>query len=106
MPGTIVSLAMSITNNDARMTNGMSRRRCSRSMGNGKIRAVTPMISNTLAILEPNTLPIAMSPLPFRADDTDTNNSGALVPMPTMVNPIMKFEIFALCAMATEESTR
>ena len=75
-------------------------------MGNGKINAVTPRMRNTLAILEPSTLPIAMSPLSFSADDTDTNSSGELVPMPTMVKPMMKLEILARWAMATDESTR
>ena len=77
------------------MTNGMSRRRCKGSMENGKINAVTPIMRNTLAMLEPMTLPIAMSPLFVNAEDTDTNNSGELVPMPTMVNPMMKLEILA-----------
>ena len=49
---------------------------------------------------------MAMSPLPFNADDTDTNSSGELVPMPTMVKPMMKLEILARWAMATDESTR
>ena len=46
-------------------------------------------------MLDPKTLPIAMSPLLFNAEDTDTNNSGELVPMPTMVNPMMKLDILA-----------
>ena len=75
--------------------NGMSRRRCKRSMANGNIAAVTPKIRKMLAILEPMTLPMAMSPLLLSAEDTETNNSGALVPMPTMVRPMMKFEILA-----------
>ena len=106
MPGTMLSLAMSMTNSDAKMTKGMSRRRCKRSMENGMIMAVAPKMSNTLAILEPSTLPIAMSPLSLSADDTEMNNSGALVPMPTMVKPMMKLEILARWAMATDESTR
>ena len=36
----------------------------------------------------------------------DTKSSGALVPMPTIVRPMMKLEILARCAMATDESTR
>ena len=94
-PGRIASLAMSMTNSDITMTKGMSRRRCSRSMGKGQIAAVTPRIRNTLAILEPMTLPIAMSPLSLSAEDTETNNSGALVPIPTTVRPMMKFDILA-----------
>ena len=73
---------------------------------NGKIIAVTPKIRNILAILEPMTLPMAMSPLLLKALDIETNNSGALVPMPTIVRPMMKLDILARWAMATDESTR
>ena len=97
---------MIMTKTDAKITKGMSRRRCNRSIENGMIMAVTPKMSNTLAILEPITLPMAMSPLLLSADDTEMSNSGALVPMPTMVRPMMKLEILARWAMATDESTR
>ena len=103
------SLAIAVISNDMKMRNGISLTRCNRSMGNGRIIAVTPRMSKTLAILEPNTLPMAISPLLgtwLSAEDTETNNSGALVPMPTIVRPIMKLEILARWAMATDESTR
>ena len=103
------SLAIAITSTDMKMRNGMSRTRCKRSIGKGKIAAVTPKMRKMLAILEPNTLPIAISPLLgtlFSAEDTDTNSSGALVPMPTIVRPMIKLEIFARWAIATDESTR
>ena len=75
-------------------------------MEKGIIIAVTLNIRKMLAILDPRTLPIAMSPLSVSAEFTDTNSSGALVPIPTIVRPMMKLEILARCAIATDESTR
>ena len=87
------------------MPNGISRRCVVRSIENGSITADTPKMSNMLAMLLPTTLPMATSPLPLSADKMPTNNSGEEVPMPTMVSPMMKLEIFARWAIATDEST-
>ena len=57
-------------------------------------------------MFEPITFPMATSPIPRSADDTDTNNSGAEVPKPTMVKPITKSEICSRLAIATEASTK
>ena len=59
-----------------------------------------------LQMLEPITLPIAMSPWPESADEMLTNSSGDDVPQPMIVKPMMKLLSFAFFAIATEESTR
>lgn len=90
----------------AKIAIGISRRIVSRSILNGCIIAVIPKIKSTLHIFDPTMFPIDISPSPCMAEDNDTNNSGDEVPMPTMVRPITKLEIFALCAIATDESTK
>ena len=95
MPGMMASLASRNTRIDTTMPMGMSRRDCSRLISKGRIMAVTPIIRNTLAMFEPSTLPMAMSPWPVRALCIETKSSGAEVPIPTMVRPMMKLEILA-----------
>ncbi|CQR22840.1 Uncharacterised protein [Yersinia enterocolitica] len=68
---------------------GNSRRKISERTVSGRIRAAPPTISKRLVILEPNTLPTAISVWLFSAAVTDTISSGSEVPMPTMVIPIM-----------------
>ena len=51
-----------------------------------------PKIKPRLNILEPKTLPTAISGLPSNAALTDTANSGAEVPIATIVKPIIKSE--------------
>ena len=106
IPGTNLSFASNSSIKAAKMPNGMSRRWVVRSMAKGRMAADTPRMSRMLAILLPTTLPKATSPLPLRAEEMPTNSSGADVPMPTMVRPMMKFEILARWAIATDESTK
>ena len=54
----------------------------------GAKSAVQPTIIKVLKMLLPTTFPMAMSALPFRAEDTLTVSSGADVPKATMVSPI------------------
>ena len=54
----------------------------------GANNAVQPTIINVLKMLLPTTLPMAISALPLRAEDTLTVSSGAEVPNATMVRPI------------------
>ena len=72
----------------------------------GEIRAVTPNIIAVLKMLEPTMLPIAISALPWKADMKLTTISGAEVPMPTMVTPIMNSLSPNRFAMLEAPSTR
>ena len=95
MPGINESLQRAKRSSATKMPSGMSRRLTSRPIVNGKMVAVTPSMSRMLQMLEPTTLPMATSPCPVIADDTEMNNSGADVPMPTTVSPMMKLDIRA-----------
>ena len=70
----------------------------------GAMKAVAPIIARILNILLPNTLPIAMSVLPFMADNTLTTNSGALLPTATIVIPMTRVEMPTRFAMAEAPS--
>ena len=93
-------------NIDVKILNGMSRLSVLRSIVNGLMAAVTPRISRVLQILDPTALPREMSPCPLSADDIEISNSGAEVPIPTIVRPMTKSESLALLAIATYDSTR
>ena len=54
----------------------------------GAIAALQPTINNVLKMLEPITLPTAISGVPLIADIRLTNISGAEVPAATIVRPI------------------
>ena len=54
----------------------------------GATSAVQPTIIRVLKILLPTTFPIAMSALPFKAEEILTVSSGADVPNATMVSPM------------------
>ncbi len=54
----------------------------------GIIIAVMPSISKILNTFEPTALPIAMSASFFIDATAEVTNSGRLVPIATMVNPI------------------
>ena len=71
-----------------KMLTGMSFFRFSRVMSMGRSRAVRPRMSSVLKMLEPTTLPMAISALPCAAPMKLTTISGAEVPMPTMVSPM------------------
>ena len=56
--------------------------------GKGLMVAVIPKIKNTLIILDPTTLPTAISEFFLYAATTEVASSGREVPMATMVSPI------------------
>ena len=70
------------------MQSGISFLSVLRVMTIGANNAVQPTIINVLKMLLPTTLPMAISALPLRAEDTLTVSSGAEVPNATMVSPI------------------
>ncbi len=72
----------------------------------GAITSVRPRIMPMLAILEPTALPTAISPNPLRAAIRETKNSGADVPMATMVRPISMGDMPKLRAVAAELFTK
>ena len=57
-------------------------------------------------MLEPTTLPMAISLLPFSAALKLTANSGALVPKATMVRSMTKLGIRSFFAMEDAPSTK
>ena len=67
--------------------------------------AVIPSMRNTLAMLDPRTFPIAISVLPSIPAMIDTTSSGILVPIATIVSPIIASEIENLFASDTAPST-
>ena len=71
-----------------RIQSGISLRNVFPEITIGAKSAVQPTIISVLKILLPTTFPMAMSALPFRAEDTLTVSSGAEVPKATMVSPI------------------
>ena len=73
--------------------------------GSGAIVADTPRIMSVFMRLDPTILPTAISVLPRRAARTDVTISGALVPMATMVRPMMDCESPAIVARSTAPST-
>ena len=75
-------------------------------MVRGEISAMRPIARQVLNMFEPTMLPIARSELPFIADMKLTTISGAEVPMPTIVSPIMNSLIPNLRAKFDEPSTR
>ena len=82
------SLAQTSKMIEESMQSGISFLSVLRVMTIGANRAVQPTIINVLKILLPTTLPIAMSALPLRAEETLTVSSGAEVPNATIVSPI------------------
>ena len=73
--------------------------------GTGRITAVIASTKNTLNMLEPTTLPTAISAFPFFAATADVNSSGREVPSATTVNPITLSLIPILTAIFTALST-
>ncbi len=74
--------------------------------GSGSIKAVTPKIKPMLAMLDPITLPSAISELPCMAALRLTINSGAEVPKAITVIPITKGDIFNRSARLTPPFTK
>ena len=71
----------------------------------GAMHALNHNMKNILAILEPSTLPIAIPEFPQILARIDTINSGILVPIATIVSPIIASEIQNFLAIDTAPST-
>ena len=71
----------------------------------GVITADTPIINNKLNILEPTIFPIAISLSPLIAAVKLVTSSGRLVPIATIVNPIIFSLIFNAVATNLAFST-
>ena len=71
----------------------------------GATNAVIPITKPMLAMFEPIALPIEIPGLPRHDAIADTKISGAEVPIPTMVRPIIKGEIPRLRAAAEAPRT-
>ena len=74
--------------------------------GIGMTIAVSPRTRAMFMMLEPMTLPTAISPCPLVADAIEAASSGALVPNPTTVTPITKGETPILRARRAAPRTR
>jgi len=72
----------------------------------GAIKAVAPSTRPMLAILEPTALPIANPVLPCIEAIAATKISGADVPRPTMVRPMIKGDTPKFFAIAEEPLTK
>ena len=70
----------------------------------GATAAAAPTMSKLLKIFDPTILPKANPVLPFRAETTDVNSSGALVPIATIVRPMTISGMFIFRAMAAAPS--
>jgi hypothetical protein len=70
----------------------------------GATKAAQPTMSRELKMLDPKTLPTAMSGVDFKADSRLTKNSGMEVPMATIVSPITICDMCMRSAMATAPS--
>lgn len=55
----------------------------------GVIKPRVPVMTKLLNILDPRMFPRAISPSPFSAATNEVDSSGRLVPIATMVRPIM-----------------
>ena len=85
--------------------NGYSRLRMLECMLSGTMTAVAPNTSAILVMLEPIALPMARPVLPPYAAMLATSISGAEVPKPTMVSPIMRGDIPKLRAVDDAPNT-
>lgn len=85
---------------------GISRLRMSRLVENPAINAQIPTTTRPLNMLEPTTLLIAMSLLPERAALILTDASGALVPIATMVSPMITLGTLRILAREELPSTK
>ena len=105
-PSSSGPLPMASSARAERITSGISLVMMLRSIRMGENRAVTPIITRTLKILLPTTLPTAISALPLSAEMKLIVSSGAEVPKATMVRPITRSLTPHLRAMAEAPSVR
>jgi hypothetical protein len=85
---------------------GTSRRISCVETTSGASSAQAPRMNSTLKMLEPTTLPTAMSELPLRPACRLTASSGELVPNATTVRPITSGEMPAIAARDEAPRTR
>ncbi len=99
---------LDITTNatDESITSGISFIITLRCIFIGTTMAVTPIITNTLNMLLPTTLPTASSLLPFTAEKTLMASSGAEVPKATTVSPTTRSDMPIRLAIADAPSVR
>lgn len=64
-----------------------------------------PPIMQELNMIEPRALPTEISAFPPALEKIDTKSSGSVVPMLTMLAPIIAGDIFSLFAKIMAEST-
>ena len=105
-PSKSISLAQNTTANAESITRGISFVILVLATFIGSTTAVTPTIINTLKMLLPTTLPIAISVLPLKEDMRLTMSSGAEVPNATIVKPITRSLTPHYLATAAEPSVR
>ena len=96
-PKSIVSSAI-----DTRMQIGVSMRMLLRENITGEKSAQMPKMNSVLKMLDPTTLPIAISALPENAEAKLTVSSGSDVPTATMVIPMTNSLMFNFFAIADE----
>ena len=102
----IFEFARKPTNKEAVMIKGNSVKIDALESFTGRIIAVTPKIRKILAILLPNTFPMAIPELPLKLAIKLTINSGKEVPKETTVSPIVISEIFIFFATAEDPVTK
>ncbi len=87
----------------------MTRRRSMKELerkGSGAIIEDTPRITSMFMILEPTTFPTAISGFPRLAAMIEVTSSGMLVPIATIVSPMILSETWNDRAISTAPSTR
>ena len=89
-----------------RNSTGNSRFRVIECTAIGAIRAVRPRTRPILVILDPSALPTPIAGLPCQAATAETSISGAEVPNPTMVRPIISGLTPRLRAVAEAPATK
>lgn len=104
-PSKNTSLTNTRNNNVTMINIGRSKNLVVRESAIGAMQALTQRIKNIFAILEPSTFPMAISGLPEILARTDTMSSGILVPIATIVRPMIASEIPNFLAMDTAPST-
>lgn len=89
-----------------RMTTGRSKNRVFFVRTIGDMIAVIPRMRNIFAIFDPRTFPIAISVFQEILAMIETMSSGILVPIATIVRPMIASEIRYFFAIETAPSTR
>ena len=100
------SLASNPSRSVARIVTGRSKNLVGRESVTGAMIAVVPRMRKTFAIFDPRTFPMANSVLPEIDEMSETMSSGILVPIATIVSPIIASDIPHFFASETAPSTR